>query len=67
MIMSNEMERMKKLAHSIKEISESTGLSEPYLRLEIKRGKLKGKRFGRRVVVMAEDLDQYLKNAEPTV
>lgn len=47
-------------AFSIEQISELTTLSKPFLRLEIKRGKLKAKRFGRRVLVLKSDLDSYL-------
>jgi excisionase family DNA binding protein len=49
-----------KAAYSIDEIAELTTLSKPFLRLEIKRGKLKVKRFGRRVLVLKDDLDSYL-------
>ena len=51
-----------KLAFSIEEASELTTLSKPFLRLEIKRGKLKIKRFGRRVLIRDEDLRNYLDN-----
>lgn len=51
-----------KIAYSIEEISEQTSLSKAFLRLEIKRGKLKIKRFGRRVLICDEDLREYIKN-----
>lgn len=51
-----------KIAYSIEEISEKTSLSKAFLRLEIKRGKLKVRRFGRRVLVRDEDLRTYIEN-----
>lgn len=51
-----------KMAFSIEEVSELTTLSKPFLRLEIKRGNLKVKRFGRRVLVRDEDLREYIAN-----
>ena len=51
----------EKLAYSVEEISEQTSLSKAYLRNEIRDGKLKIKRFGRRVLVLNEDLQAYLK------
>lgn len=50
-----------KIAFSIEEIAEQTTLSKAFLRLEIKRGKLKVKRFGRRVLVLKDDLQKYLQ------
>lgn len=49
-----------KLAYSVEETSERTSLSKAFLRLEIKRGKLKIKRFGRRVLVLEQDLKEYM-------
>lgn len=49
-----------KIAYSIEEMAEQTSLSKAFLRLEIKRGKLKVKRFGRRVLIRDEDLREYL-------
>lgn len=51
-----------KLAYSVEEISEQTSLSKAFLRLEIKRGKLKVRRFGRRVIIRDEDLRDYIAN-----
>ncbi len=51
-----------KMAFTVEEIAEQTTLSKAFLRLEIKRGKLKVKRFGRRVVVLYEDLRNYIDN-----
>lgn len=50
----------QRTAWSLSEISDSTGLSLGFLRNEAKRGALPVKRFGRRVLVLAEDLQSYL-------
>jgi excisionase family DNA binding protein len=49
-----------KISYSVEEVSDKTSLSKAFLRLEIKRGKLKVKRFGRRVVICHEDLKEYI-------
>ena len=51
-----------KIAFSVDEVAEKTTLSKAFLRLEIKRGKLKVKRFGRRVLIRDEDLREYIAN-----
>ena len=51
-----------KMAFSVEEIAEKTTLSKAFLRFEIKRGKLKVKRFGRRVLICEADLREYLEN-----
>ena len=61
--MINELQTsvsFNKLAYSVEEISEQTSLSKAFLRLEIKRGKLKVRRFGRRVLIRDEDLREYI-------
>jgi excisionase family DNA binding protein len=50
----------QRMAWSLAEISEATGLSEGYLRGEVKRGALPVKKFGRRVLVLDEDLRTYM-------
>ncbi len=54
-----------KWAYSIKEVAQETSLSQPFVRLEIKRGKLKAKKFGTRTLSTAENLSNYL-NGENT-
>lgn len=49
-----------KIAYSVEETAEKTSLSKAFLRLEIKRGKLKVRRFGRRVLIRDEDLRDYI-------
>lgn len=57
---------LQKMAYSIEEIAQQTSLSKPFLRLEIKRGRLNAKHFGRRVLVLSQDLKNYLNKAEQT-
>ncbi len=49
-----------RLAWSLAEVAESTGLSVGFLRNEVRRGALRVKRFGRRVLVLEKDLTLYL-------
>jgi hypothetical protein len=58
--MQEEIERKQRLAWGFSEISEVTGLSVNFLRNEEKRGKLKVRPFGRRKLVLTEDLKAYL-------
>lgn len=57
---------LQKLAYSIEEVAQQTSLSKPFLRLEIRRGRLNAKNFGRRVLVLNQDLKNYLDKAEQT-
>ena len=56
-----------KRAYSIKEVAQQTSLSQPFVRLEIKRGKLKARKFGTRTLITDENLSNYLNggNDEP--
>lgn len=49
-------------AWSLTEISALTGLSVGYLRNEQRAGRLPVKKFGRRVVVLNHDLQNYLES-----
>jgi hypothetical protein len=53
----------KRIAWSLAEIALSTGLSISFLRKEAKRGTLQIKKFGRRVLVLNEDLENYLSRS----
>jgi predicted DNA-binding protein YlxM (UPF0122 family) len=53
-------ERYEKRGFSLKELAEQVPLSVAFLRKEIKRGKLKSRKYGDRVVVLSEDWDNYL-------
>jgi hypothetical protein len=50
--------------HAINELASSYGLSHQFLRNEIRRGKLRARRFGRRVIVLDEDWRAYLEQAD---
>jgi excisionase family DNA binding protein len=51
-----------RLAWSLREAAEALGVSERFLRNEIRRGKLCAIKRGRRVLVRAETLDLYLRD-----
>ena len=53
---------MQRAAWSIGEVADATGLSRGFLRAEVRRGKLPIRRFGRRVLVLNDDLRIYLKS-----
>lgn len=50
-----------KIGFSVEEISAQTSLSKAYLRQKIKQQKLKATYFGRRVVILRDDLEAFLK------
>jgi hypothetical protein len=52
---------MQKVAWSITEISQATGLSIGFLRNDVRNGRLPVKKFGRRVLVLQIDLQDYLQ------
>jgi excisionase family DNA binding protein len=54
----------EKLAWTLQEIADEMSVSVEFLRLEIKRGKLKTKKFGRCVRVLNADLQTYLSQSE---
>ncbi len=60
--MEEMVNRSGRLGWGFSEISEATGLSVNFLRNEERRGKLKARKFGRRVLVLTEDLKTYLEN-----
>jgi len=51
---------VERLGDSIDEGSKATGLSKPLIRGGIRNGKLRVTRFGRRVLVLANHLQDYL-------
>lgn len=57
---SLEIIQQKRLALSVAEISDVCGVSVPFVRLEIRRGKLRALKLGRRVVVPIEALREWL-------
>jgi hypothetical protein len=50
-----------RLAWGVGDISLSTGLSAGFLRKQIKAGKLRARRAGRRILVLDRDLRTYLR------
>jgi len=52
-------------AWSVAEVSERLGVSRNFLLRHIQQGQLRARRLGRRVVILSEDLDAYLNEAEP--
>ncbi len=56
----------ERLAYSLREISEQTGLSVGFLRGEEKRGRLRVRSFGRRRLVLRKDLVAYLEGSQET-
>jgi excisionase family DNA binding protein len=50
--------------YSIKDICTNLGVSKGFLVGQIKTGKLRARRLGRRVIVLGGDLDAYLSNSE---
>jgi excisionase family DNA binding protein len=51
-----------RVAWSLAEISKATNLSVSFLRYEIERGFLKARKFGRRVLVLDTDLQEYMQS-----
>lgn len=49
-------------AFSIDDVSKRTSLSKSFLRNEIRNGQLKVTRYGRRILVLRQDLENYLTN-----
>ena len=54
-------EVQKRIAFSVREVALQTGLSQPFVRLEIKRGNLRASKIGRRVIVLATAMDEWLE------
>jgi excisionase family DNA binding protein len=54
-------------AWSITETCQKVGVSRNFLLGQIQRGLLRARRLGRRIVILNEDLEAYLKNAEQVV
>jgi hypothetical protein len=52
----------QRMAWSLADISQVTGLSINFLRYEVRRGNLTVRKFGRRILVKSEDLMDYIDN-----
>jgi len=53
-----------RLAYSVEECAALTSISKAMLRKEIKAGRLKVKRAGRRVLILKDDFMNYLNEGE---
>jgi excisionase family DNA binding protein len=53
-----------KKAYSVQELAILYSLSRGFLRGEIRQGKLRVRRFGRRVLILKEDWDSYVGKAD---
>ena len=62
-IISETVPWSPKRAHSIREICENLGVSKGVVVKEIRRGKLRAKRVGRRLVILDCDFCEYLDQA----
>jgi excisionase family DNA binding protein len=52
-----------KLGWTLGELAQSLGVSVPFLRLEVKRGRLRAAHLGRRVVLLDAEVRRYLADA----
>jgi excisionase family DNA binding protein len=52
-----------KLGWTLEELATSLTVSVPFLRLEVKRGRLKAAHLGRRVVLLDAEVQRYLAEA----
>lgn len=46
---------------TIVEVASATGLSVPFVRKELSAGHITGKKFGRRILILKEELTRYLE------
>jgi hypothetical protein len=59
----DEEQTSRKLGWTLEELANSLSGSVPFLRLEVKRGRLKAAHLGRRVVLLDSDVRCYLEDA----
>lgn len=52
---------LPKQAYTITEVASCTGLKSPFIRQELEAGNLIGKKFGRRILILAGELTRYLE------
>ena len=55
-----------RLAWSLTEVATSTGLSSGFLRKQVRSGSLRSRKFGRRLLILDEDLRAWLGAAGTT-
>ena len=56
-------QKTPKLGWTFEELASSLSVSVPFLRLEVKRGRLKAAHLGRRVVLLDAEVRRYLAEA----
>jgi hypothetical protein len=61
----NAQSTLARFSWSLNDISERTGLSIGFLRSEVRAGRLATRKFGRRLLVIDEDLRRYLAQGSP--
>jgi excisionase family DNA binding protein len=59
----SERRSTPKLGWTLDELARSLGVSVPFLRLEVKRGRLRAAHLGRRVVLLDTEVRRYLAEA----
>ena len=52
-----------KLGWTLEELARGLSVSVPFLRLEVKRGRLRAAHLGRRVLLLGRDVERYLADA----
>jgi excisionase family DNA binding protein len=62
-VMEHDKTVNQKLGWTLDELANSLGVSVPFLRLEIKRGKLRAAHLGRRIVLLDAEVRRYLAEA----
>jgi hypothetical protein len=60
---NSETTRCPKLGWTFDELARSLSVSVPFLRLEVRRGRLKAAHLGRRVVLLDAEVRRYLTDA----
>ena len=63
-MITSAMETKNRLAYSVEECAVLSSISKAMLRKEIKAGRLKVKRAGRRVLILKDDFMNYLNEGE---
>jgi excisionase family DNA binding protein len=61
--LNSERPSIPKLGWTLHELARSLSVSVPFIRLEVKRGRLKAAHLGRRVVVLDTEVRRYLAQA----
>ncbi len=59
--MAKTITENQKMAYSVEDVAVQTTLSKAFIRNEIRSGNLKCRRVGRRVLILNDDLQNYLK------